>query len=116
MDFNLINILLVILIIAAIFFLVYGIIFLRKLESRIDDVTEEVRELSSRTKPLLDGLQEVNIKLLKVSSDFEILILNSNQTINSVKIVVDTLLEKIARKGKFNPFSKLFKRKSSEED
>ena len=115
MDYNLLNILLIILIVAALIFLVYGIYFLSKLGKRIDEITGEVRDVSSRAMPLMDGLKEVNIKLLKISSDLENLILDTNQTINSVQNQLAWLSSKLNKKGRINPFAKIFKKRTSQD-
>ncbi len=114
MEYNLINILLVILIVTAIIFLVYGIFFLRKLGNRVDEIRGEVRDVSSRTVPLLDSLQDVNLKLIKISNDLEKLILDTNQTVNSVKNQFDWLFSKLKERGKYNPFKNIFRKKTSQ--
>lgn len=69
MIITIINILLIILILAATCFCVFAIIYLKKIAEQVEAVRNDVEEYIEKPNPILDNLEEITHKVNKVVSE-----------------------------------------------
>ncbi|MFC2134902.1 DUF948 domain-containing protein [Bacteroidota bacterium] len=109
----LIDILLVLLIIAASVLCVYLILSLSKLNKSVEDLQKDVHQLIEKTIPVLENLNEVSNKFTRVASEAEGYWDDLNSVIDNAKEKVSRLSLKPSTGRSDNPVQQLIKNLSA---
>ena len=107
------DILLAILILAAIFLCVYLIVFFRKSTSAIEKLQEDVHQLKIEIDPVLSNLNSISDNIVNVTNTIESQVSSCGRLIDEAKEKVENLLnidKKIKENIENSPLADLYKK------
>ena len=107
------DILLAILILAAIFLCVYLIVFFRKSTSAIEKLQEDVHQLKIEIDPVLSNLNSISDNIINVTNTIESQVSSCGRLIDEAKEKVENLLnidKKIKENIENSPLADLYKK------
>ncbi|MBU2492730.1 MAG: DUF948 domain-containing protein [Bacteroidetes bacterium] len=97
---TLIDVLIIILIVAAVVLCVYLVFTLNKLRKSFESIENDIHIISEKTVPVLDNLEEITRKAAQITGDAEEQISELKSFIHSIKRKVNRVVD---LPGKINP-------------
>lgn len=107
------DILLAILILAAIFLCIYLIIFFRKSTSAIEKLREDIHQIKIKVDPVLSNLNSISDNIVKVTDTIENQVSTCGELVDKAKEKVESLLnidKKIKENIENSPLADLYKK------